>query len=377
MPMRRHYVPRDRPPWWPANETWPPTGPPGRAMRSHFVRRLGCVFVFLVFAAFAILALFLGLIVSLLNQVHLTAGAAVWGLILLGGLIFIFLFVFLFWAGRGLRRASVPVGQLLEAADRVANGDYSARVDEQGPREVRSVAQAFNTMAARLQTTDEQRRSLLADVTHELRTPLTVIQGNLEGMLDGVYPAEEASLKATLEETQLLARLVDDLRTLTLAESGALELKIEPTDVAVLIHEAAVAFRPQTEAKGVTLTVTVMPEAPLVDLDPVRIRQVLVNLLANALRYTPKGGSIQVNFRMVRQGKDAWAEIAVQDSGPGIKPEDIPYVFDRFYKTRDSGGMGLGLAIAKKLVEAHHGTITATSDEGQGTIMTITVPSGP
>jgi len=372
--MRRHYFNHDRPSWWPENEAWPPSGPPGRAMRGRFARRIGCAIFLFLFTAFAILAFFVGLVVSLLNQAQLSAGAAARGLLILGGIVFIFLFIFIFWIGRGLRRASAPVGQLLDAADRVANGDYSARVDEQGPREVRSIARAFNTMAARLQVTDEQRRSLLADVTHELRTPLTVIQGNLEGMLDGVYPADEAILKSTLEESQILTRLVDDLRTLALAESGALELKVEPTDLSVLIHETAAAFRPQAEAKGASITIEVPPDAPLIDLDSVRIRQVLVNLMANALRYTPAGGLIQVHFRMVSQGKGTGAEIAIQDTGPGIKPEDLPYMFDRFYKTRDSGGMGLGLAIAKGLVEAHHGTITATSEEGQGTLMIVLLP---
>jgi two-component system sensor histidine kinase BaeS len=193
-------------------------------------------------------------------------------------------------------------------------------------------------------------------------------------MLDGVYPADEAILKSTLEESQILTRLVDDLRTLALAESGALELKVEPTDLSVLIHETAAAFRPQAEAKGASITIEVPPDAPLIDLDSVRIRQVLVNLMANALRYTPAGGLIQVRFKMVSQGKGTGAEIAIRDTGPGIKPEDLPYMFDRFYKTRDSGGMGLGLAIAKGLVEAHHGTITATSEEDQGTLMIILLP---
>ena len=212
----------------------------------------------------------------------------------------------------------------------------------------------------------------LADVTHELRTPLTVIQGNLEGMLDGVYPPDPAHLTALLEETQLLARLVDDLRTLALAESGALLLKKEPVDLAVLIHETAAGFRPQADAAQVTLEVEGSGDPPLLNLDPERMRQVLHNLLANALRYTPPGGSIRLRYEILAQ--DRQALITLQDSGSGIPPEDLPHIFDRFYKTRDSTGMGLGLPIARNLVEAHGGTITAQSLSGQGTRLQISLP---
>jgi len=275
---------------------------------------------------------------------------------------------------RSLRRISTPFADLLEASDRVAGGDYSARVSEQGPREVRSLIKAFNSMAVRLQANEEQRRDLLADVTHELRTPLTVIQGNIEALLDGVYPADETQLKSILEEAQVLNRLVEDLRTLALAESGALYLRKESTDLGVLLNEAAGAFRLQADEAQVAISVEIADEPPLMDLDPERIRQVLSNLIANALRYTPPGGVIRLRMGLDHQSSTPRLALAVSDSGPGIQEADLPHIFDRFYKTHDSSGMGLGLAIAKYLVTAHGGEIWAESAPGQGTTMHILLP---
>ena len=238
--------------------------------------------------------------------------------------------------------------------------------------ELRSLAHAFNNMAARLRITDEQRRELLADVTHELRTPLTVVQGNLEGMLDGVYPADEANLRSLLDEMNILARLVEDLRTLALAESGALQLKKEPTDLGMLVRDTAAAFLTQANEARVSLNVEPANDLPWLEMDPGRIRQVLSNLLANALRYTPAGGTISVRYWQAEKR----ALFEVQDSGPGISAEELPHVFERFYKSTDSGGMGLGLAIARHLVEAHSGTIIAESEPGQGTTMRIDLPLG-
>jgi signal transduction histidine kinase len=255
------------------------------------------------------------------------------------------------------------------AAERVADGDYTVRVPEKGPRAMRSLTRAFNNMAARLHQTDEQRRNLLADVTHELRTPLTVIQGNLEGMIDGVYPADEANLRAVLDETHLLSRLIDDLRTLALAESGALQLRKELTDPNLLISETVSAFQLQAEAAAVTLTAT-GADLPLILLDPARMRQVLANLLANALRYSPRGSTVLIG----KESTDERIQITVKDSGPGIPAEDLPHIFERFYKSADSGGMGLGLAIARHIVLAHGGNIRAESEPGQGTTIQIELP---
>jgi signal transduction histidine kinase len=270
---------------------------------------------------------------------------------------------------RLLLRVTMPVGELMEAVGRIESGDYSVRARERGPREVRALVRAFNSMAERLQLNETQRRNLLADVTHELRTPLTVIQGNLEGLLDGVYPRDETHLAAILEDTRVLARLIDDLRTLALAESGALSLHREPTDIGVLIGETVASFRPQAETAGVELNVVVAAEMPLLDLDPVRMREVLTNLIANALRYTPAGGRVCVTGQ-VNQAEQR-VIISVSDTGRGIAPEILPHIFDRFYKAGDSHGTGLGLAIARNLVIAHGGEIWAQSHRGPTSGTTI------
>ena len=292
-----------------------------------------------------------------------------------GIVLLMFGFSSLVWGGRGLRQMSAPLGDLLEAAGRIAEGDYSRRVAERGPSELRALARAFNGMAARLQLTEEQRRDLMADITHELRTPLTVIQGNLEGFLDGVYSPDETRLKSLLEETQVLARLVEDLRTLALAESGALQLKKEPTDLALLIGETVSAFRTQADAAGVKIDNQAGSEGLVLNLDPERIRQVLSNLIANALRYTPRDGAIHVRYTITRSDDGKYAEVTVEDTGVGIAPDVLPHIFNRFYKSRDSSGTGLGLPIARHLVEAHGGTITAESQPGRGTTMRIRLPA--
>jgi signal transduction histidine kinase len=274
---------------------------------------------------------------------------------------------------RLLRHVASPVGDLMDAAGRVADGDYSVRVDEHGPGEVRSLARAFNSMAERLQAHDRQRRDLLADVTHELRTPLTVIQGNLEGLLDGVYPLDEDHLQSILEETHVMSRLIDDLRTLALAESGALKLQREPVDMGALIDEVMASFQAQADKAGVALVYETSPDVPALDLDAARIRQVLSNLVANALRYTPQGGKISVRCSI--EGKGAGSvQVAVSDTGAGIPPDDLPHIFDRFYKSPDSRGTGLGLTIARNLVLAHGGEINAASEAGKGTTMRFTLP---
>jgi two-component system sensor histidine kinase BaeS len=252
----------------------------------------------------------------------------------------------------------------------VAQGDYAIRVPERGPSEFRSLARAFNDMASRLHRADEQRRNLLADTTHELLTPLTVIQGNLEGMLDGVYPADEINLRMLLDETNILSRLMEDLRTLALAESGALQLNKEPVDLLPFLTEAAGIFQSQAAAAGVTITMDVAANAPLIDIDPRRMRQVLSNLLANALRYSPAGGAIRLASEI--EGENI--TLTVQDDGPGISPDDLPHIFERFYKSADSGGMGLGLAIAKHIVEAHGGGILAENGPDKGTIFRMILP---
>ena len=359
---------RQRPHWWPENEPWPPHM---RTRRPRFFRRMGCLFVLFNLLSLVILAGIIALVARGLGLINFPFYPGQW-LIPLGVGVFLFVMLVVGLGGMGMRRLIVPLDDLVKAADHIGEGDYSVRVPEKGPREMRSLARAFNNMASRLHITDEQRRELLADVTHELRTPLTVMQGNLEGILDGVYPADEANLRSLLEETNILARLVEDLRTLALAESGALKLKKEPTDLSMLIRDTLAAFQAQANAEGVSLTVETASDLPWLDLDPGRIRQVVSNLVANALRYTPAGGGIRVRYRQAEKQ----ALLEVQDTGPGIPADDLPHIFERFYKSADSGGMGLGLAIARHLVEAHGGTITAESAPGQGTTMRISVPLG-
>lgn len=273
-------------------------------------------------------------------------------------------------AVRVVWRLATPAGDLVEAVSRVEAGDYTARAPERGPREIRALARAINTMAARLQADEQHRRNLLADVTHELRTPVTVIQGHLEGVLDGVYPADEAHLAPILDETRVLSRLIEDLRTLALAESGALPLHREATDLSVLASEVGAAFRVAAEAAGVRLTVQSADELPLLEVDPVRLREVLTNLLTNALRHTPRGGEIAIALM-----SDARAlTLAVSDSGEGIPADRLPHIFDRFTKSEASPGSGLGLAIAKNLIAAHGGHISAESAPGQGTTIRVTLP---
>lgn len=331
-------------------------------MRGRFVRRA----VGFAFFAFLIFAFVVATFVTLLNS--LFSGTAGSGIVVPLAVLAVIVVSFAF--ARGLRRLVIPLGDLIDAAESVEAGNYAARVRPRGPRELRSLGRAFNAMSARLESSEEQRRRLLADVTHELRTPLTIMQGNLEALLDGVYPPDAEHLEPILDETRVLSRLVDDLRTLSLAEAGALTLHREPTDIGDLVSDAVASFRTQADGAGITLVTAVDGPLPQIEVDPVRMREVLSNLLSNALRYTPRSGSVRVSA----SASDGKVRVSVKDSGPGIAAEALPHVFDRFYKSEESRGAGLGLAIAKSLVVAHGGEIGATSVLGQGTEMLVTLP---
>lgn len=359
-----------RPPWWNPDAPFPPNRN-GYPMRRRFFWRFGVLFFLVAFAACgAFTFLFWFLVLSAQSGPPPPDRI---GLILrpLGCGAFVVAVAVLVLTLRSVRRAIDPVGEVIDAAQRVADGDYATRVQVRGPREVRGLMRAFNEMTTRLQTNDTQRRHLLADVSHELRTPLTVIQGNLEGMLDGVYPMDPAHLEPVLDETRHLARMIEDLRTLALAESGGLHLQRESTDLAILITETVASFRTQAESNGIMLVADTAATLPNVDVDPARIRQVLENLVANALRYTPRGGEVRVSSES-DNGKNVL--VAVKDTGRGISPEELPHVFERFYKARDSRGTGLGLAIAKSLVQAHGGEIYAESKGGEGTRIWFALP---
>jgi signal transduction histidine kinase len=341
-------------------------------MRGRFFQRLGCAITVLFIALLTIISL-----VYWGADRHPMMGGpmrgdpflvrAFWPVLFLAILFGFFLI------GRALRRAAAPVGDMLDAAGKVADGDYAVRVKEEGPSEVRALAQAFNSMVGRLQTNDTQRRNLLADISHELRTPLTIIQGNLEGMLDGIYPTDTRTIQSALEETHTLERIIDDLRTLAVVESGALKLQLEQVDPGELVEEVAASYRSQAQGKGVLLEVKLEPDLPQIEADSTRIHEVLSNLLVNSLRHTPVGGKITIACNNA-QGTAKRLEITVKDTGTGIPADQLPHIFDRFYKSSDSTGSGLGLAISKSLISAHNGEITAESEPGRGTTITIRLP---
>jgi two-component system OmpR family sensor kinase/two-component system sensor histidine kinase BaeS len=322
----------------------------------------------MVFALFTLLAM-VGATVLFWTIASALGASDLFGNGIRGAAILLLLFAWLL-AARSVRRLAARVDDVIDAVGRVADGDLTARVAERGPSDARSLARAFNAMTSRLEASEEQRRKMLADVSHELRTPLSVMQGSLEAIVDGVRPADEAHLAAILDETKVLSRLVEDLRTLSLAESGALALHREPTDLAALATETLASFGTQAEGAGITVGAELEPGLPPVDADPVRAREILVNLIANALRYTPPSGRVSVDARRV-QGV---VEVRVRDTGMGISPDALGHIFDRFYKSAESRGAGLGLAIAKQLVEAHGGAISASSVVGKGTDIQFTLP---
>jgi signal transduction histidine kinase len=283
----------------------------------------------------------------------------------------ILLFVGFVAFGRVVRRTARPIGEIMDASARVAEGDYTARATVQGPGDVRDLARAFNRMAERLQTNEEQRRNLLADVAHELRTPLSVIRGRVEGMVDGLYEPRGDDLALIGTETTVMARLLDDLQLLSNAEAGALRLHRERIEPGELIETAEAAHRAEAAERGVTLRTEVAPDMPTLDVDRVRIGEVLANLISNALRHTPAGGTVTIGA-----GRDETnVAFRVTDTGKGIEPDELVHVFDRFARSPESRGSGLGLAIAKSLVQTHGGTISAESEPGLGTTIRFVLPA--
>ncbi|HEY8600232.1 MAG TPA: ATP-binding protein [Thermomicrobiales bacterium] len=270
-----------------------------------------------------------------------------------------------------------PIEALTRAARRMGAGDLGQRVPEEGSAETVELARSFNTMAANLATAHELRQQLVADVAHELRTPLANIRGYLEAIEDGVVAADEATLRTLREEAAQLNGMIDDLQELAQAEDGTLRLDREPLAPAELVERAVDAARPRAAEKGISLVGTVEEALPPVSVDPQRLSQVLQNLLTNALRHTPQGGRVTIEAQ--RTPAEAVA-ISVTDTGSGIAPADLPHIFERFYRAdssraRATGGSGLGLTITRRLVEAHGGTIDATSTVGQGSRFTFTLPA--
>jgi len=271
------------------------------------------------------------------------------------------------------RWLTAPLSQLEKGARAVSQGRLDYRVPVKGSQEMQSVAIAFNHMAEDLEGAETLRRNLLADVTHELRHPVHILQGNLKAILDGIYPLEMVEVAGLLDQTQQLISLVDELHEMAQAESHQLMMDRQPTDLAELAARVIESFQPLAASREVRLEMSAVDGPQVREVDADRIRQVLQNLLNNALRYTPAGGQVTVSVASV----DPWVELRVADNGAGIAPEHLAHIFDRFYtadpsRNRDYTGSGLGLAIAKAIVEAHGGQIEAHSPgKDQGTMFII------
>jgi signal transduction histidine kinase len=273
------------------------------------------------------------------------------------------------------RRITSPIRVLARAARRLGRGDLSQRVQFQGKGEVAALAQAFNSMAADLEHAEQLRRNMVADVAHELRTPLSNIQGYLEAIRDRVIKPNAATIHSLNEEAALLSRLVNELQELSLAEAGELKLVYQAEDITELIKQAVAPWQPKVAAKEISLSLDLRDNLPLVNIDWQRVNQVLHNLLENAVAHTHKGGTIKL--AATKQGN--WIEVSVSDTGEGIPAKDLPNIFERFYRVdksraRVTGGSGLGLTIAKRLVEAHGGKITVESKLGKGSRFSFTLP---
>jgi len=273
------------------------------------------------------------------------------------------------------RRMMSPIGVLAEAARRLGRGDLSQRVCQQGEGEIASLAKAFNSMADDLEYAEQLRRNMVADVAHELRTPLSNIQGYLEAIRDGMVEPDAGAIRSLSEETALLSRLVNELQELSLAEAGELKLVFQAESIVDLIRQAATSWQPQLATEEIRLSLEVPEDLPPVSIDWQRVNEVLHNILENAVAHTRKGGTIKI----AANERGRWVEVTVSDTGEGIPAEDLPHIFERFYRVdksraRATGGSGLGLTIAKRLVEAHGGTIVVKSTLGEGSRFSFTLP---
>lgn len=273
------------------------------------------------------------------------------------------------------RRMMSPIAVLAEATRRLGRGDLSQRVRLQGEDEIASLGQAFNSMADDLEYAEQLRRNMVADVAHELRTPLSNIQGYLEAIRDGMVEPDAGAIRSLTEETALLSRLVNELQELSLAEAGELKLIFQAESITDLIRQAATSWQPQLTTGEILLSLEVPEDLPPVSIDWQRVNEVLHNIMENAVAHTRKRGTIKI----AASQKGRWVEVTVSDTGEGIPAEDLPHIFERFYRVdksraRATGGSGLGLTIAKRLVEAHGGTIVVQSKLGEGSCFSFTVP---
>ncbi|MBK8935457.1 MAG: HAMP domain-containing histidine kinase [Chloroflexi bacterium] len=283
----------------------------------------------------------------------------------------------LFFGGLIVWQVVRPLQQLTAAAQKIAAGNLTQQVNVAPGDEIGDLALAFNQMTQRLARAETLRNQMTADIAHELRTPLTVIQGNIEALQDRVFPLTVDALDPILDKTLLLRRLVEDLRQLTLAETGQLSLDMQPIDLYALAAQSAEAFQSAAAERAISLVIDNPDGLPTVKADRQRVQQVFMNLLANALRYTPDGGAVTIRLAL-EAGR---VRVAVEDTGPGIPPEDRTNVFERFYRVdqgraraADGSGSGLGLAVVRSIVEAHGGQIGVESDPGQGASFWFMLP---
>ena len=351
------------PGWWPDGEVWPPRSPAGAQAWSGFRRRL---------TRLALIWFGLVIVVPLLIGVVLAVAIGGWtsvavALVSWAGLAVV--------VGVGLRvglRAWSPVRSLIDTAGRLADGDYTARAQPTRRGPAQHVVDSFNNMAERLERTEAERRRLLADVGHELRTPLTIIRGELEAMADGVHEPDVAELRRLLGDVDVMERLLDDLATLSRAEAGMLTIHREPTDVVGLVRNVVDGQRAGAAEVGVTIASLTTETELDADLDPIRVREIVANVVANGVRATPPGGRVEVAVE--RRGDPLVVTVTVTDTGRGIPAAELDRVFERFHKGPGSSGSGLGLTISRNLARAHGGDITLASEEGVGTTVTISLP---
>lgn len=333
-------------------------GPEWGPGASVFRRIIGFV-IFLILLG----PLFGAIMASLFGFVH---GPRRW---ILGGVAVLVVVSLAAFARSRFGRTWRPVSALIDATRRLGDGETGVRIQITEPGPLAAVSGSFNRMAARLEEEEERRRRLLADLGHEMRTPLTVIRGEIEAVIDGVHQRED--LSRVINEVELMERLLEDLRLLTLAEAGRLELHRESTDIEGLIADVVASFAATIEARGVTMRLESEAGIAEIEVDPHRMRQVLSNLVSNALDQMHDGGRLVISAR--EEGDEVVVEVA--DSGPGIPPDRLQQVFERFVKSGDSTGTGLGLSISRDLVEAHSGTLTAANRPEGGAVLTVRLPA--
>ncbi len=358
-----------QPPWWPEGEPWPPSSEWVARRRRIAIRVAAFLVVLFLIACLGIYfatANFAG------NDWQNDRSGRPHGFFIVVPLLALLAAFIVF---RRLRRSIDPFVDLMEASQQVSEGNYAARVEIDSTRnrgvnaQVAGLVTSFNTMAEQLESNDAQRRRLLADIAHEFRTPLSVIQGNIEAMLDGIYPRDDAHLKPLVDEIQLIARLLEDLQLIATVEGGSLKLHRESADLNAIVEDLVTTFTAPATAKRIQLA-SDLGSIPELSIDPLRIRQVIENLLSNALRFTPDGGTVSITTAV----DGDTIRVDIRDSGRGLSTEEQVHMFDRFVKAVDSGGSGLGLPIAKSLVEAHGGTISVESVPGAGTTVTFHLP---